>query len=145
MTMMKPIKDHKWIAKLRVEIHAQHDDDEILDYLMYPNINWCSDHGYPDEEFIYWRNPEWTPENPNRFPEGVAEYTVRYSSKEAMDADVEARKWFLEGLPDGFAEWHTASAFQLTSSGMADLLQEQADSYHYEKMRGNPQLVVDNA
>ena len=49
------------------------------------------DHGYPDEEFVYWRNPEWTPEMPNRFPEGVAEYTVRYSSKEAMDADVNTK------------------------------------------------------
>ena len=40
------------------------------------------------------------------------QYAIQTSRK--MDADVEARKWFLEGLPDGIAEWKVGgvSAYQ---------------------------------
>jgi len=126
MTLMKPIKDSVFIAKLAVTIHPQHDDDEIMDYLLYPNVKWS---GRYDEEFVYWTNPEFQPGS-NRHPEGVAEYTVRYHRREDMEADAETRKWFIEGMPDGLAEWRTASVMEVTSHGKAQLLDEQAMQYH---------------
>jgi len=140
--LRQPVHGKQWIARLSVDIHMQHDDDEILDYLTYPDVTWT---GMPNETFTYWQNPEWTPDNPNRMPEGTAEYTIRYTDKSALEADEETRKWFLEGLPDGFAEWKIGGVSELTSTGAATLLQGQADDYVHDKMLGNPMLVVDNA
>jgi hypothetical protein len=116
----KPIKNTVHIAKLAVTIHLQHDDDEILDYMTYPDAKWT---GKPEEEFVFWGNPDFHPAS-NRHPFGVAEYTVRYQSEDDMLADAEERKLFLEGVPDGFADdWVLASPLSVVSSGRAKAIE----------------------
>ncbi len=116
----KPIKGTVHIAKLTVTIHLQHDDDGILDYMTYPDAKWT---GKPEEEFVFWGNPDFHPAS-NRHPFGVAEYTVRYQSEDDMLADAEERKLFLEGVPDGFADdWVLASPLSVVSSGRAKAIE----------------------
>ena len=133
MTTMKPIKDSVYIARLTVPIDAKHDDDQILDYLTYPNAKWT---GRYEEEFVFWHDQHFDPipEPGIDQPFGIAEYTVRYASFADMEADEESRKWFLEGLPDSTGFWRKASVMDVVSQGKADRLEKQSmatndDSY----------------
>lgn len=117
---MKPIAGAEYVARLTVTIHGEHDDDSIMDYLLYPEASWT---GKPVERFTYRHNPEFHPELWNKFPEAFAEYTLRYESKADMEADAEERKLFAEGVPDGFAEWETFSAMDVVSSGRAKAIE----------------------
>ena len=113
---MKPIAGNTHIARLAVTIHLQHDDDAIMDYLTYPDAKWT---GKYEESFVFWGNPDFHPDS-NRHPFGVAEYTVTYESKADMEADAEQRKWFMEGLPDGFVDgWQLASPLDIVCTGKA--------------------------
>ena len=133
-----------YIARLTVPILMCHDDDEILDYLNYPNVTWS---GRYEEQFTLWMDPDMdpTPEpGADNTPFGIAEYTVVYASHEDLEADAETRKQFLEGLPDSTGFWREAGVAEVISAGKMALFQQQADQYDHDKRVGNPELVVNN-